>query len=54
MAQFSVEKRQLKPSANTIEIREEECLDTANFALNDSLIRELTYVFGSVPAAKKP
>ena len=54
IAQFSVEKRQLKPGANTIEIREEECTDTRSFALNDSLIRELTYVFGSVPAAKKP
>ncbi len=54
IAQFSVGKRQLKPGTNTIAIREEECTDTASFALNDSLIREVTYVFGSVPAAKKP
>ncbi len=53
-AQFSVKKQQLKVGGNTFEIREEDCRDTANPALNDSLIREVTFVFDSVPPAKKP
>ena len=53
-AQFSVEKKQLTVGRNTVEIREEWCINTNVSARNDSLIKELTYVFGSVPAAKQP
>ena len=43
-AQFLVLKHQLKLGTNMIEIREEECTDTENFALNDSLIKGLSYI----------
>ena len=51
---FLVEKRHLKVGKNTIQILEEECTDTDNSALNDSLVKGLTYVFSSVAAAKGP
>ena len=51
---FLAEKRRLKVGTNTIQIWEEECIDTESSALNDSLIKGLTYVFSSVAAAKGP
>ena len=53
-ARFLAEKRHLQVGTNTIEIREEACTDTESFALNDSLIKGLTYVFSNVAAAKGP
>ena len=43
-AQFPAEKQHLKVGRNTITVREEECTDTENFALNDSLIKGLSYI----------
>ncbi|MCH8097168.1 MAG: hypothetical protein IID53_08830 [Proteobacteria bacterium] len=44
-ARFSVGKEHLKGGRNTIEIREENCLDTYFPALNDSLIKGVRYRF---------
>ena len=44
-AQFLGEKRYLKVGENTIEIKEEECRATRNFALNDSLVKGIMYRF---------